>query len=98
MESHQVSSKPVGVNQMESYRRKLAIKQLIYFPGMVSVDFLILEMDINDTDLIEFGPRTPKSRKIISELKGLFPHLKILLNLPCRYLVGETIINSISLV
>lgn len=69
----------------------------MYFPGMISVDFLILEMDIHDAGPIEFGPRTPKSREVISELKGLFPHLKILLNLPCRYLVRETIINSISI-
>ena len=96
MKSHQVSSKPVGVHQMKSYQRKPTIQQLMYFPGMVSVDILILEMDIHDAGPIEFGPRTPESRKIISELKGLFPHVKILLNLPCRYLVRETIINSIS--
>ena len=96
MESHQASSKPVGVHQMKSHQRKPTIQQLMYFPGMISVDVLILEMDIHDAGPIEFGPRTPKSRKIISELKGLFPHLKILLNLPCHYLVRETIINSIS--
>lgn len=97
MESHEVSSKLVDVHQRESYGRKPTIQQLMYFPGMVSVDFLILEMDIHDAGPIEFGPRTSKSREIISELKGLFPHLKILINLPCRYLARETIINSISI-